>query len=107
MAKAAAAKTGKKTAPKAPVKKAGTSPEVLIVSVCEAALSKLSELNLDQQLQSEINWCLGSYSHDRNPVGLYAMAERALHIFKEGKAAKIKGITPKIISDLEKALAAR
>ncbi|MBY0435764.1 MAG: hypothetical protein K2U26_16830 [Cyclobacteriaceae bacterium] len=100
-AKAPAKKATTKAAPKKPA-----STEPLIIKVCEASLIKLNELNLDHQLQSEINWCLGSYQNDRNPIGLYQMAERALPIFKSELAKKTKGVTAKLISDIEKALKA-
>lgn len=70
-------------------------------------MAKLQELELDYQLQSEINWCLGSYRNDGNPVGLYLMAERALAIFKAELAAKRKGIAPGLVKDIEKALKGR
>ena len=97
----------KKTKKAAPKKKSTTSSEELIVKACIASLGKLSEMNLDHQLQSEINWCLGSYQNDGNPVGLYEMASRCLALFKEAKASKIKGITPSLITDLEKAVNSR
>lgn len=95
--------TNKKVAPK---KKAGPSPDALIVKACESALAVLIELNIEYQLQSEINWCLGSYNNDRNPIGLYQMAERSLIVLKEEKAKKTKGVTPKLIGDIEKAIKA-
>jgi hypothetical protein len=101
-----------KVAPKAPAKKkkAATpklSPNQLIEDACVASLAKLQELELDYQLQSEINWCLGSYRNDGNPVGLYLMAERALAIFKTEISAKRKGIPAKLVKDIEIALKAR
>ncbi|CAN5265661.1 hypothetical protein BH09BAC3_BH09BAC3_23260 [soil metagenome] len=103
-----------KAAPKAPVKtekkkaapsNAASSIE-LIIKACETSLTKLNELNIDHQLQSEINWCLGSFQEDRNPIGLYQMAERSLIIFKAEQAKKTKGVTAKLITDIEKALKA-
>jgi hypothetical protein len=104
MAKAVskAAKPAKK--PVATKKKAIGKPFQLIEAACVASLGKLQELELDYQLQSEINWCLGSYRNDGNPVGLYLMAERALVIFKEAVAAKRKGAAPKLVKDIETAL---
>ncbi|MBL7851010.1 MAG: hypothetical protein JNN04_08925 [Cyclobacteriaceae bacterium] len=105
MAKAASktpAKAPKKAA--APKKKPATPPYQLIEEVCKASLAKLQELELDYQLQSEINWCLGSFQNDGNPVGLYLMAERALAIFKAELAAKRKGVTAQLVKDIEKAL---
>lgn len=108
MAKAvtkSAAKPAKKAA--APKKKAAESASPIIEEVCIASLAKLQELELDYQLQSEINWCLGSYRNDGNPVGLYLMAERALGIFKAEQAAKNKGVPAKLVKDIESALKSR
>lgn len=105
MAKAASkapAKAPKKAA--APKKTPTTKPYQLIQDVCVASLAKLQELELDFQLQSEINWCLGSFHNDGNPVGLYLMAERALAIFKAELAAKRKGVSAQLVKDIEKAL---
>ncbi len=85
-------------------KKAAGKPFQLIEDACVASLGKLQELELDYQLQSEINWCLGSYRNDGNPVGLYLMAERALGIFKDELAAKRKGVAAKLVKDIESAL---
>lgn len=97
----AAPKTEKVAKPKAlKAEKTSTSIE----SACELALAKLKELNLDAGLQSEIQWCLGSFSHDGNPAGLYIMAKRAVAAFTVEKANKTKGITAKLITDIEKAI---
>jgi hypothetical protein len=100
-----AAKPAKKAA--APKKKAASNPTQLIEDVCIASLAKLQELELDYQLQSEINWCLGSFRNDGNPVGLYLMAERALGIFKTELGAKNKGVPAKLVKDIEAALKTR
>ena len=107
MAKAsskAVAKTDKKPVAK---KKAAPNANPLIAQACVDALDKLQELELDYQLQSEINWCLGSFRNDGNPVGLYIMAQRALVIFKAEFVNKRKGITAKLIKAIEKAIQTR
>jgi hypothetical protein len=107
MAKAPA-KTAAKTAPKkAAAPKASKSVDNNIEKACEDALAKLRSLGVQEQLQNDIEWCLGSFRSDGNPVGLYAMAERALAVFQEEKARKNKGVTAKSISDLEKILQER
>ena len=98
--KAAAAKPAKSATPKAAKKESG----VAIDKACELALKKLRELNIDQGLQSEIEWCLGSYQNDKNPSGLYLMAKRALAVFSVELASKSKGVTAKLVADLEKAI---
>ncbi len=79
---------------------------VNIQKVSESILDKLKTLNIEQGLQSDIVWCLGSYKHDHNPVGLLEKATQALAVFKAEQAKKTKGVTAKFISDIEKALAA-
>ncbi|HEY9048809.1 MAG TPA: hypothetical protein VIN08_23055 [Ohtaekwangia sp.] len=100
------AKATAKTATKAPAKtaKAKATPSFDIEKASEEALKKLQELGIDQQLQSDLEWCLGSYRHDRNPSGLYEAVGRSLTIFNAEKAKKTKGVTVKLIGDLEKAL---
>ena len=109
MAKAAA----KSTTPKTEAKKSQTEAKKPrassakpssngIESVSEEALAKLQELGIEDQLQRDLQWCLGSYRADRNPVGLYNNAKKALAVFKDEKEKKTKGVTAKLISDLEK-----
>jgi hypothetical protein len=97
-----ALKPEKVAKPKAPKKE--TIKANPIEKACEVALSKLKELNIDERLQSEIQWCLGSYQNDKNPEGLYQMAKRALAIFSVELAAKTPGVTAKLVADMEKAI---
>ena len=87
---------------KAPTKTKAIDIEIVSKSI----LDKFKALNVDRQLQSEIEWCLGSYSHDKNPIGLFQSAKKALPILREGLASKTKGITAKFISDVEKSVKA-
>lgn len=99
-----AAKTTKKVPAKtSKAKSAGPSIE----KVSEEALDKLKTLNVEPELQNDLEWCLGSYRADGNPVGLYAVAERAVSVFKTEKEKKTKGVTAKLITDLEKAIQSR
>lgn len=108
MAKASS-KPQTKTSRKAPVKitKAQRTSEEQIEQVSEETLKKLQELGIEPELRNDIEWCLGSYRSDRNPVGLYQMIERAIDVLKREKENKTKGVTAKMISDLEKALKSR
>ena len=105
--KPVATKTVKKPAKKAaPASKAKASTPSIEKS-CEEALKSLRALSLDTQLQSDLEWCLGSYKADHNPAGLYEMADRALKVFAAEKEKKTKGVTAKMVGDLEKALKSR
>jgi hypothetical protein len=100
------AKPVKKTATKRATStaKVSTSASDQIEKVCVESLKKLQELGIEQQLQSDIEWCLGSYRNDLNPSGLYEVAARTLTIFQAEKSKKTKGVTAKMITDLEGAL---
>lgn len=90
---------------KAPAKKAPAKAKaVSIEKVSEDIISKLKALNLEQQLQADIEWCLGSYRYDQNPIGLFENAAKALVVFKHEQARKTKGVTAAFISSIEKAL---
>jgi hypothetical protein len=100
-----------KTPLKTPAKTAKVAKPVVagpsIEKATEEALSKLKALGLEPQLQADIEWCLGSYKADSNPSGLYEMTERAIAVFSAEKDKKTKGITAKLITDLQKALTRR
>lgn len=105
------AKTTAKPAVRTATKAAKATPKASsadsIEKVTEEALKTLQTLGLDQQLQSDLAWCLGSYRSDKNPVGLYDTLERVLVIFNAEKAKKTKGLTVKQVGNLEKVLKAR
>lgn len=103
MAKAAA-KTSTKTSSNKESKKVGTAraKSSNIEQVSNDVLEKLQALGLDEQLQRDLQWCLGSYRSDGNPIGLYGTAKKALMVFQEEKQKKTKGVTSKLIQDLEK-----
>ena len=86
------------------VSKASSNTDIEKLS--KSILEKLKTLGLDEQLQADIEWCLGSYSYDKNPVGLIKAAHNALNLFKTELARKTKGVTAKLISDIEKAIEA-
>lgn len=101
------AKTSKIVAERAVSKKAAApkaAKPVDIEKVSKDILEKLKVTNLAPELQSEIEWCLGSYSYDKNPVGLYQTAQKSVAVFTEAKNNKVKGVTAKLISDIEKAI---
>lgn len=109
--KPAKAATEKKPAAKksAPAKKAVAAKLKApaahqIEKVNEDILRKLQELNVEQPLQADIEWCLGSYRSDNNPSGLYLMAERALSVFTFELTKDPKSVSTKLIKDIEKAL---
>jgi hypothetical protein len=99
------AKSAVKTSTKSPAKKSSPTMTTVaesnpIVKASETALKKLKDLGVDNQLQADLEWCIGSYKADKNPIGLYEMVRRSVAVLKDNKTAK--GVTAKLISDLEK-----
>lgn len=90
----------KKTA----VKKKPATSVIGVDTANEQALAALEKLNIEVSLRSEIEWCLGSYRHDKNPVGLIETARRSLNALKEAKAKSTKAVAARVISDLQKVL---
>lgn len=110
-----AKKPAKVAAAKAPVKKsapakksAAAKPKAPAAHQIEKVngdiLKMLQDLNVEQALQADIEWCLGSYRNDNNPSGLYLMAERALQVFTFELSKDPKSVPAKLIKDIEKAL---
>jgi hypothetical protein len=93
----------KKATTAKPKAKAKASPDVL-EKVSEEIIQKFESLGIEKQLQADLEWCLGSYRHDKNPSGLIAMLARSVDSLKAEQAKKTKGITAKLITDLEKAV---
>lgn len=98
------ATAAKKAAPKKVAAKKASSSMPSLEKTGEEILKKLKSLDLDQQLQADLEWCLGSFKHDKNPIGLIESAERALVVFKDALSKKTKGVTAKTIRDIEKVL---
>lgn len=70
------------------------------------AKDKLTQLNIEERLVSEIEWCLGSYAHDGNPDGLYQKGEearKALLTYKNANGNSRK-ISKKLLDDLTRAV---
>ena len=77
-----------------------------IEKACRAAFEKFQKIGLEKyvDVQSKLEYVLGSYKHDGNPVGLYEFGAVALKELKKYKKAKPRLVSKKIIDDLEKAL---
>jgi uncharacterized protein YpuA (DUF1002 family) len=92
----------------APVKKSVAKPKAKtsasIEKISEEVLEKLKSLDLEQQLQADIEWCLGSYRYDQNATGLIEVIGKAHDVLKEAHAKKTKGITATLLSNIEKVL---
>jgi hypothetical protein len=75
-------------------------------NACEAATLVFAKLNNAEytELQSKLEYCIGSYDYDKNPVGLYEYGKVALNELTAFKAQNPRKVNKKIIADLEKNL---
>ena len=77
-----------------------------IERACEAALDKFKKTGLDKfaDIQSKLEYVLGSYRFDGNAVGLYEIGGKALKDLKKYKKDKPRLVSKKLIDNLEKAI---
>lgn len=75
-----------------------------IKTALDEAKDKLIQLNLAEELVSEIEWCLGSYAFDENPTGLYQKGKEAHQVLIDYKATHPRKVSKKLLDDLEKAI---
>jgi hypothetical protein len=78
---------------------------IKIEKVCIEAKEKLEKLGVEQKVQEELQWVLGSYNYDNNPVGLYEIGSKALEVLKDVKKGAPKKVSQKLIDTLEAAIA--
>ncbi len=75
-------------------------------NACEEAVGVFTKLKVEDynDIQSKLEYCIGSYNHDKNPIGLYEYGAVALSELKSFKAANPRKVNKKIIENLEKYL---
>ncbi|MEQ9423470.1 MAG: hypothetical protein RJQ09_03555 [Cyclobacteriaceae bacterium] len=71
---------------------------------CEEAKTKLEKLGIEEKIQAELAWVIGSYNYDKNPEGLYEIGNKALTALVDFKSQKPRLVSKKFIADLEKSL---
>jgi len=75
-------------------------------NACEAAVQTFAKLNKEEyaEIQSKLEYCIGSYDHDKNPSGLIEYGRMALAELKAFKEKNPRKVNRKILADLEKHL---
>ena len=76
-----------------------------IEKLCIEAKEKMISLGIEDQLVSEIEWCLGSYASDGNPAGLLEKGAEALKKLEAFKKKSPRKVGQKLLDDLKKATA--
>lgn len=73
---------------------------------CQEAVQTFQKLNKEEykDIQSKLEWCIGSYENDHNPAGLFEFGIKALDMLKGIKAKQPKLVTKKVIDSMEKSI---
>ena len=71
---------------------------------CRAAADAFRKLDKPEytDIISRLEFCIGSYDFDQNPIGLIQHAKIALQMLKELKKTNSRKISKKLLDDLEK-----
>jgi len=80
------------------------TPKIRIA--CENALNTFRKINPEEfsEIISKLEFVIGSYDFDKNPIGLYEFGEKALEILKKIKEKNPRKISKKLIEELEEAI---
>jgi len=75
-------------------------------NACQSALNTFKKISDPgfTELQSKLEYCIGSFDFDKNPVGLYEYGHKALTALKAYKKDNPRRVSVKTVSDLEKSL---
>ena len=73
---------------------------------CELALQTFRKLKQPEfdDIVSKLEYCIGSYNYDKNPVGLVEFGFKALEMCKEIRKTHPRKVSVKIIDALEDSL---
>ena len=73
---------------------------------CEEAIVAFQKLNNEEynEIQSKLEWCLGSYDYDRNPSGLHEYGVVTLQALRDIKKDNPRKVNKKVIEGLEKSI---
>ena len=82
------------------------SQELKIRIVCEQAFENFKKIAdpKNAEIEAKLEYVIGSYDFDKNPVGLYEIGKLALTKLTKIKEKNTKLVTKKLLTDLEKAL---
>lgn len=75
-------------------------------NACQAALVAFNKMKNEDysEISSKLEFVIGSYDYDKNPIGLIEYGEKALIMLKDIKTQSPRKVTKKVIEDLEKNL---
>ncbi len=73
---------------------------------CQEAVVAMQKVNSEEltEVQSKLEWCIGSYEFDKNPAGLHEMGMKSLDMLKDLKQKQPRKVNKKVIDGLEKSI---
>jgi len=73
---------------------------------CQEAVVAMQKVNSEEltEVQSKLEWCIGSYEFDKNPAGLHEMGLKSLSMLKDLKQKQPRKVNKKVIDGLEKSI---
>jgi uncharacterized protein YutD len=76
-------------------------------NACQAAAEAFRKLDKPEysDIIARLDFCIGSYDFDQNPVGLFEHAKIAHQMLSDLKKTSPRKISKKLLDDLEKSLA--
>ena len=80
------------------------TPEQKIEKACLNAKEKLESLGIEDKIQAELEYVIGSYGYDKNPKGLYEIGGKAFKALESYKSEFPRKVSKKLLSDIEGAL---
>ncbi len=76
---------------------------------CQAALNVFKSINQPEfaEIQSKLEFCIGSYDFDHNPVGLVEFGKNALEQLNAFKKTNPRKVNKSVIENLSRSLSER
>lgn len=73
---------------------------------CQEAVVAFEKLKNEEytDIQSKLEWCIGSYEFDKNPAGLHELGSKSLDALKNIKQKQPRKVNKKVIDGLEKSI---
>lgn len=73
---------------------------------CQEALQVITKLDRKEfaEIRSKLEFVIGSYEYDKNPVGLHEFGVKALQVLTNLKKKEPRKVNAKVLENLEKSI---
>lgn len=83
-----------------------TKENEALKKAAQGGVEVLIKNDIDQELTAKLQWCIGSYEYDLNPVGVYEFSKETLDKLTAYKNDNPKKVTKKVLDTLSKSIKA-